>query len=394
MFEYLLAGALILETNSIWGSIPSLKGIAGPLFVLMLCGAICGGIVTWSGTTTKKQLLSVLLAEIIFLMYAVLYIFLQPVNNSEGYLKLIMIVLSLGAFQLIRGHGAKTLSVLFKYENLILLIAMISLFFWLFGSMLKLIHNTGFVYSSWTGTGANKLVPNYYNLYFETQYYGFFTRNTAIFTEAPMSSFHFSVALLIEFFLKKTNRKRAIILIIAILSTVSTTGYIAMSGALFAKYALGKTRLGRSIRVFIILITLVAVSCEIIYLFQLKMGTGSGSQRYDDFVAGYKAWQNNPFVGNGYGSRVHQKYMNSSRIDRGFSNSPMLILTYGGLYWFIPYLFLILRGLKNAALNKHLLCFYLIFCFMLIITIVAFKSLTLFLLISFAGKTELGRNSI
>lgn len=92
---------------------------------------------------------------------------------------------------------------LLKYRNLMIFISAVSIVFWLLGSIFHLVHPSGVVQSVWTNTGNPKPVPNYFNLYFETQELYGFARNTAIFTEAPMASLHFSIALFVEMYIEK-----------------------------------------------------------------------------------------------------------------------------------------------------------------------------------------------
>ena len=112
-------------------------------------------------------------------------------------------------------------------------------------------------------------------------------------------------------------------------------------------------------------------------LLTLKMNSFSGSVRLDDFSAGFKAWMVSPVFGNGYNNmKSIQQYMSSFRLNNmGFSNSPMLVLAYGGLYMAIPYMLAIYFSLKNCLENRQMICFVFLFLMMLIVTIVPFQPL-------------------
>ena len=106
----------------------------------------------------------------------------------------------------------------------------------------------------------------------------------------------------------------------------------------------------------------------------------------DDFVAGFKAWMLHPIMGNGYGNSNSYVYMMSTfRIDRkGFSNSLMQILAYGGLYLLAPYAGSFglgaYRYFKKADWNN--LVFICLFLIMFIFTITSFQMLPLFVFFS------------
>lgn len=115
-----------------------------------------------------------------------------------------------------------------KFVKLMKILATISLFFWLFGSLLNIIPATGEIILDW---GPIRSIPNYYFSYFETQTATLgslvYPRNSGIFTEAPMFAAALSLALITEYCLTKTT-KTTIILIFALLSTGSYTAILIL----------------------------------------------------------------------------------------------------------------------------------------------------------------------
>lgn len=104
-------------------------------------------------------------------------------------------------------------------------------------------------------------------------------------------------------------------------------------------------------------------------MLEIKSSTTSYSDRIDDYVAGYKAWMENPLIGNGYGNNeVIKKYMSSFRKNNiGFSNSIFRVLAQGGVYLFslyiIPCFICLFRGIKQRNKIQCLLSFLFIFLF-------------------------------
>ncbi len=63
--------------------------------------------------------------------------------------------------------GLSTL--LLAFRDVVVLVAIVSLFFWLFASVFEIIPPTGQIYSNWTSDGTPKAVFSWLGLYFETQ---------------------------------------------------------------------------------------------------------------------------------------------------------------------------------------------------------------------------------
>jgi hypothetical protein len=293
-----------------------------------------------------------------------------------------------------------------KYTNIVLFIAVVSLFFWVFGSLLGFIHSTGFLYTTWTGNDSLKEVISYYGIYYETQMETFFgltsydiVRNTAIFTEAPMASMVFGIAFTNELLIQdKLNWKRCAVLAVAVISTLSTTGCTVLIIAVGLRYIFtkSKTKGAISLKLLLLPTTVVVALVALNFLLEQKLGTGSGSTRVDDFVAGYKAWLDAPLFGNGYGNTAsYVRYMSSFRRNNiGFSNSLMQVLAYGGIYLFLPYCVSLISGFVQLIKGRmwRRMSFYITFIYAFIITVCPFQMLTFYLFISMARgvkKTEI-----
>lgn len=343
-----------------------------------------------SGTITRQTIFYIFL----IIAYLAVYICVRPVN-ANGTLQLVLSIIAISMI----AFGTKDISgVLQYYRRTIIIIAVISLFFWIFGSMLSYLQPSGEIYSVWTGDGDHILVKNYYYLYFQQQMSNIkqidAVRNIAFFCEAPMAAFHFSLAFLIEmFFRKKPSKTNIVLLVVAMLSTISITGYLVLLAGFSAKYLLShsKQKLIHVIKIVSVPIAMGAVMYVMLYLYNLKANSASGYARLNDFIVGFQVWKKHFLFGVGYGNYDEIKKMmplwRSS--NTGFSNSVMLVVDYGGLYFGMAYLFLIVKGMIGAVKYKkyNSFSFLLIFTGIFIVTNIPFVYLTLLIVLSGLEKT-------
>ena len=232
------------------------------------------------------------------------------------------------------------------FVKIILIFALVSLIFWTFGSILKVIHPTNVVINNWNG---GLPTPSYFNLYFETQGIHFFgttiIRNSGIFVEAPMWSLMLSSALIIQELFLENSIKRLSLLTLTILTTVSTTGIFVIGLLLIYRVLMLKKSLFKYVSLIIIPIVIYALS----QIWEEKSDSMSASIRFDDYKAGFLAWKENLFFGSGLalGMKAIEANMNTLiRTNLGYSNSLFVIFAQGGLllggYYFYPVIKIIL----------------------------------------------------
>ena len=203
------------------------------IFMLLLTGVI--GCTFSKNNIHMNKIYRRFLISICILGYIGLWIFVTWFNVLPA-IKFSFTILLFLFFFIIQESNERS-EVLLKYRNVVFIIALVSLFFWLLGSILHFLHPSGIVQSVWTGDP--KVVPSYYGFYFETQKLYGVIRNTAIFTEAPMSSLHFSIAMLVEVYVdKKKSLFKIFLFSIAILSSFSTTGIILLIVVYYINYSL------------------------------------------------------------------------------------------------------------------------------------------------------------
>lgn len=278
-----------------------------------------------------------------------------------------------------------------KFANIVAILAGVSLFFWIFGSQLRILKPTNHIYAEW---GNNYNYPMWYGVYTERQYQIFsdsiIFRNQGIFCEGPMYNFVLVVALTYEVFLKnnfgnqsddytsltyaqkpwrmrhgKIFTIRIILLSLTILSTTTTTGIILLIMIAVINYMLNTPR-DRIMKVMKPLLAVIVSLVGLYFAIQIflqKSTSFSWISRADDFRIGFLTFLSSPLWGTGYSLL---EGIGGKRT--GFSNSIMAILAQGGIFLGLVYLIpMICTLLKSFKLTQ-----YNILAFSLII-IVAFS---------------------
>ena len=403
VFQYAFILCVILDFRSIWLYTDSLTSV-GRIVKLLMGLSVAGGIISRKKLSFNR-VLNCFAVIACLLAYWSLWYLADSLKSGSMFTVLVQFMAIIVYCLIVEESVDDTMQ---KYTNIVLVIAIVSLFFWVFGSLLRRIHSTGILYTTWTGNDELKRVSSYYGIYFETQADNFFGlglsrfyRNSAIFTEGPMASFVFSLAFLYEMLMReKLNWKRCLLFAGAVISTTSTTGVSALIIVVGLRYVFTKSRAkcGLSLKMILVPTAFVVALVMLSFLLEQKLGTVSGSIRVDDFVAGYHAWMDAPLFGNGYGNDDSIKqYMSSFRsYNQGFSNSPMQVLVYGGIYLFLPYCISAFMGIFNMARGKQWIriAFYLVFLYEFIITMGPFQMLTFYLFVSMArqaGKATVTR---
>ena len=389
VMQYVLSFSLILNMRSVYVhslEMAWMKKIA--VFLMVFSVSI---IILASNNTRKNNIkIGVLLALLLFLYLMTYYIIFDQPSRILKY----AIEIAVLAFYIFSVKDAFE-DTMKKYVNIVCVIALISLFFWIFASQLHIIHETGAWKLDWGGSSGNAMgyIRSYYNIYFETQsislpYFGLVIRNSSIFTEAPMSSYIFVIALLFELFLKEeSNKKIVLLLIVSICTTISFTGIgIASLSLIIFYFKQGYLSKNRSIvsaacKLIIAVLALALIVSVLVVMFNSKMNSTSGVSRTSDFVKGLKSWLEHPILGHGYNGMDDESF--------GFSNSIIPILTEGGLYILFLYLIpLSLVLIQTGSFSYKQLSFYLLFFLMFVVTIVPYQNLTFFIFLSMVKCNE------
>lgn len=381
--KYVFAFTLIINMRTVYVQTPQLKNFNN--YIIFIMGLTVILYIILKRNFENKSLKKGLMIASAFLIYLSIFYIVTPIKNDTTVKIMLEVPIIIIYCFLIEENLNDTMK---KMTNILFFIAIISLFFWINGSLLKITHATGTWITDW---GTYKAINSYYNIYFETQSIvvsgiGSIIRNSAIFVEAPMCSFMFTIALCTELFLKeKTNKFRCLIFIISIISTISTTGITIMLLGLSLKFInnqkenLKNDKLLVFIKIIMIIFAIIIFFIIIEKLINVKMSSHSGMSRLSDFKNGFKAWLDNPIFGYGFGSRgLLFEYGNY-----GYSNSIIPILTQGGLYLLLPYLISIIMAIRiNLKYDFKKFSFYFLFLIMFVLTIVPFQNLTFYIFIS------------
>ncbi len=365
---------------------------------------------------------------LIFLPYyaiMLLYIIMGGIGNGlkQFMAKFLIILPALSLTFTLYFSEHKIINLLKKYSNIMCVIAFISLYFWLFGSLFHLIQPTGNFYANWGGP-HNYL--SYYNLYFERQYATFMginmVRNIGMFLEGPMYSSCLVIAIALELFLSddlkyygdyNKNYKylhgfnrlfhpKSLILILTLLTTLTTTGYIMLILMIFLLILINNPR-NRQIRLlkyaFTIVIAVVAFYLAHI-IFLNKSTSMSWKTRSDDYAAGFRAWMHSPIWGNGFNNFDSVKYYMSSfrRDNLGFSNSLFVVLVEGGILLLSVYALPAITCIYNAIKQNKpgIAAFTTVIIIEFVAAIIQFEFLMILLLAFFYSFTiySIGKKNI
>lgn len=222
--------------------------------------------------------------------------------------------------------------------RVISVIAGISLICWLVFSICRIGSPTQYLQIDW---GASRKIPAFWGIYFETQSIKVFgnevIRNSGIYAEAPMFSFILSFNLVSRLFILKQHLIHNIVLVLAMLSTLTTTATLILLIAGFATLLL-KINDGWLLTISLLVVGMV-VAMTVYFVLTQKFSAGDSLKiRLDDIQAGIKDWYRHPLTGNGIGnfeSLINE--MNPARTqfattaEIGYSSGFFQVLALGGL---------------------------------------------------------------
>lgn len=346
--EYILACCLIINCRAIWLTIPGSGDKINSIVNLMIVFAVCGCML-FKGKYKIKNIKCGIKISIALLLYLLFFILVNGYNRKI-FLVWMIICICLNIYIFVCNDKENYPSIFEKYINIMVVIGIISIVIWLMGSVFHVISPNMAISTTWTSTGKPITVPGYWGIQFERQisdifsFLGVSVRNSSFFAEAPMASFNFSIALLLELLVieRKKHKYKIITLILAILTTFASTGYLIVIGILgygYFKYKPKKMGM-KIIKIFIIPIVVGVFGIFIIILVLQKLGTSSGNIRVEDFVIGYNIWRKYAIWGCGYENNdLIKTYFSISRTNMGFSNSLTQILVQCGLYIFVLYIY-------------------------------------------------------
>ena len=296
-------------------------------------------------------------------------------HNYDSYiLRFVLILPLLWTYLSLRKEvGLKNyISIFLKYSNTVVLLACISLFMWMFCSILKVIPPTGMIPYEWSQ--KTYYIPTYFGIYFETQNVNILeqliSRNSGIFNEGPMYNMVLCMAFTIEYFIRsKKSIFRLLILFITIITTFTTTGQFFLIG-IAGWEILRKT--GSKYRAILMVTFPLALYAGYILangIIENKKetgGEGSVDSRTEDIEYCLEAGLEHPILGIGMTLDEGEGLWKGKQLGR--SNSIFAIFARGGLYtltlyvgvlFIIPILYYL--KFRNARWLLTMLCFFFVF---------------------------------
>lgn len=388
LLSYVVAAGFIFNCNSMWKNATNTSKYGLLVFVAMI-GALLILVLLKCHEKGDRLPKRSIFISLFFLIYGAIYCL--AVGQIRNVVPLICtMICSTLLIDLYDEEGLPR--VLTCYKNIMIIIAISSLFFWFFGSMLHVISANGYVTSAWSNF---ETIPSYYGVYFEAHsnaitFLGKVTQNTSVFTEPPMAAVNFCFALLFTYFEKPSLRlkRQRMILFLSILSTVSVLGLIFLVSLYFVRLSDNRSanyNYDAEIKCLFFILFAIVIIYAVNFVIRDKLGSASGVVRLDDYQAGYKAWRGKPIFGYGIGNdKPIQQYMSAWRSSNlGYSSPIMAILAETGIYGAILYIYALVKGVYRAIkLRKSNVNLLMIFiCIVLFSCVIEYSYIFLFLLI-------------
>lgn len=387
ILQYILVFTIILECNSIYSQIYGCHLIIRLVMTVIAIISIIFLIIPKKIKIHKPILF--------FIIYDILCVIMMLINtdslSGNGIITLVFLIfLPLLLIYLSNITKEEFKNLLTKFVNVVVVLSVISLIFYILILLLKLKPTTT-IKIVWGKPYT--LIESYYHLYFNTQDVWWLTgkslmRNTGIFCEGPMYALILVVALifnnLLNFKNTKSNLLKTIILFITMLTTISVTGIICsiiIIATNIKKYVLD---MKKSYRKWFVISLLIVIICMIpigLNFLSKKMNTSSAIHRNMDIEIGLNTFLEKPLIGHGIN---HER---ATEIDYengyGYSNTIIPVITDGGILlgaiYIIPIVLLIIDGVKKRKINY--LTFSLVFIILLFTTLIQYR-LIMMLLIS------------
>lgn len=288
-----------------------------------------------------------------------------------------------------------------QFENIVCVYAIISLIMWILVGVLGVLPATGEIVVSW---GGEKRFPLYFGIFTTRQVQEFmgitWIRNQGFFTEGPMYNLVLLIAICIEAFIAPLNLQKGkfiwngmnlrkiLILVITDITTFTITGMILLVAIIALKYCLmqSKSHLRAILKWAGAIVVMIFATIAVNYLFLIKAGTGSWEVRFDDFLAGYKAWHDNLWFGNGYDTMdAITRHMSSLRTyNMGYSSGMFSILAQGGIALLINYIVGFGGYIKySASIHRYEIVSMLIIIIMILVTSIFHYTFIMMLLLAY-----------
>lgn len=359
---YFIAGLLFVSTGGAWISDESLTLSQDQVNWWLFCITISIVLVLFLFNYEKKlQVHSNVKYKILIAFFCMItYWGVCNGNISEYYIYFVMLILWLSVFLL----QTDVRIIWNAFINIAIFIAGVSLFFYILGTCLKAIPETGVTSLQW-GVWDTSSIRSFFNIYYESQFLTInetiaVPRNCGIFSEAPMYNFVLCVALGAEVFVTShVHYWKVILLSVTIMTTLSTTGYLFLilvvvfylANIIFSQKGLSIHKIAYG---FLMLFGGIIVIGIIIQKSLSISGASSVNIRMDHLLACIKAWLSSLMVGVGFQNQ--EAVLAFAEYKQGMSIGLLYMFATGGILLsaviIIPYLLNVIDAIKNRIFDE------------------------------------------
>lgn len=392
LFEYLFAFFVLISSSSMYSAM-QVHHMSNSFFkkcaVLMAFFIVCYYLIKYGKMRVKEKNAAVVC---IFIVHNLIYVLATRYNIKDFFMNFMLLVYAFVVLCIVMRNTRGYFNLIEKYCNIVLVVALISLFCYVFGTLLNVLPGASTI--SYTKMNLWYTCKTYYGVYFEAQDQYIMgirlVRNCGIFMEAPGYAFPLTMALLYEMFKKVTPRKWVCaVLTVTGLTTLSTKVMITMTLTYIIYFFTNERTKGAFLKVMKIVaapVILVAGGIFIYFALSVKIDENSASflGRMDALQATVHVWLDHPIFGSGFKNdpSVREYFTHIKSDYNGITAGFTCVLAEGGLWLMGMYLFAMFNLLKNAAPeNKKLVkVFLFIFFVYWVQSSLQFSTITLFVI--------------
>ena len=396
IFSYILAILLLITTNSVLLCTSRAMHYITKIRMLIVLGMAAISVISllYRNTTVGyKQVIRITAVGAMVLLYV-----LVAKTQLNVYIQNTMFLILISMFYFV--VAGKNDGLWEAFVNVVTALSVLSLFFYVFGSVLHLVPASGNVSYEWGD--SVKTCRNYYWLYFEAQtldFLGFhnLVRNSAIYPEGTMFGVILSIAIGYELLMKTTyNKIKIAILYVTVLTTTATLAMISailvlvfrVMARMWEEHSLSWKKIG-----LFLLATVGAVGFFVIldYKSSTDKGQGSIEVRIDHIKACLAAFLDHPLCGVGFNNL--DGVIAYARYKQGMSVGLLYVFACGGLILGSIYLLPALSNILHNYINKQYrrMFFEILILFLMSVNAVSNTTVVLVLLGYFTAGSYLYR---
>lgn len=246
------------------------------------------------------------------------------------------------------------------YIKTVYIIAIVSLIFYIGGTILSIIPSTGFVNVLWE---KDRDFRSYFHLHYDSISWQFLdilglegARNTSIFAEGPMYGFCLTIAYILNRTYCKLDKKINIVLLVTLITTATTTSIIAImcyEGICFIFKKLKNNKINL-LKNMLVPIVIIICSFLLVTLIDSKSASSSYSIRMDHMMGCIDAFKDNFWFGCGIENK--DKVLQYVKYKQGFSIGLPYLFAQGGflsvLVLAVPFFSYIVANIRYKQYEK------------------------------------------